>query len=227
MASRWQENYQLYRRYVRNIALLYQKRKDIQTYVELLLSLSVIAIFGLFAIRPTVVTITSLFTEIETKEETIAKLDSKIDALTRAQTLFDQNRIQLALVDSVVPDEPLPDIFTRQFEGLTQLNSTELLSVNVGEVDILGTANIVAQQQINDEDIEVDLYPEELDSVEFGADVGGTFDTLTTLIREVENMRRPLFGDSVTLRIADDDELSSDQLIFSITGRAPFLRSGN
>src|SRR5688572_25729197 len=95
-----QENYQLYKRYIKNIALIYQRRKDVRVYIELLLSLSVIIIFSIFAIRPTVITIIDLNREIEDKELIVDRLDQKLVALDAATTTFNQNRRTIALADT-------------------------------------------------------------------------------------------------------------------------------
>src|SRR3989344_2050602 len=175
MAARWQQNYQLYRRYLRNLSLMYQRREDVQTYVELLLTMSVIIIFALFAIRPTFVTITELAVQIDSKEDTIEQLDQKIDSLSEAQDLFNQNRVAIALVDSTIPNEPLPDIFTRQFEGLTKKKE------------------------------EVDLFPVDASSWEYSWDVGGSYDKLFLLLKEIEKMRRPLFIDQISLYLSKNE----------------------
>ena len=223
MAARWQQNYQLYRRYLRNLSLMYQRREDVQTYVELLLTMSVIIIFALFAIRPTFVTVTELAVQIDSKKDTIKQLDQKIDSLSEAQDLFNQNRVAIALVDSTIPNEPLPDIFTRQFEGLTQKNETTVLNISAGEVKVFGST-VSDKPQVETKTKkkeEVDLFPVDASSWEYSGDVGGSYDKLFLLLKEIEKMRRPLFIDQISLYLSKN-EFNLD-LTMSVSARVPYL----
>src|SRR3989344_2584626 len=96
MAVRWRQDSGVYRKYLQNIVVLYQSRQDIQIFTEMLLSLGTIIIFGLFAIKPTLVTIAELITEQRAKNETIAIMDQKINNLVEAQTLFETEKDRLA-----------------------------------------------------------------------------------------------------------------------------------
>lgn len=218
--SAWQENYQLYKRYVKNIALIYNKRKDVRNYIELMLSLSVIVIFGMFAIRPTFITIVELRQSINAKERTLELLNNKIDDLDRAQQVKVQFQNQLALLNTAVPDGPLPVVFARQIEGLAKRHNAQLFSIETQGVSIIGSQRQVPQEEIDPE--ETDRYPTESDSVEFTFDIIGTYQNIMELIADLERLRRPIFIDSMQMRTSDDS-VESGFVVLSVTGRVPFI----
>ena len=61
------------------------KRKKTQAYTMFILSLFTISFFSIFAIRPTLKTVTSLHREIEDLEKIDEKLTTKINQLISAQ----------------------------------------------------------------------------------------------------------------------------------------------
>lgn len=201
-----QENYQLYKRYVKNIALIYQRRKDIRAYIELLLSVSVIVIFSIFAIRPTILTIIDLNREIEEKQIVVDTLNSKIRDLDAAQDIYNKNRRTIALADSAVPNGPLPDIYARQVEGLAKKNGVVIIGMLTSRATITSNSEAMAISSEN---------------LEFSINISGEFSEIKDFLVDFNNMRRPLFTDSQTLRLMDEDE--NDRIVLSITGRVPYI----
>ena len=88
----WKKNYVRYRSYFLDIAGRYKERTDIRVYLEILLSLTTISIFSIFALRPTLLTIGGLIKDIEAKKATLVKMDEKMKNLSQAQNLYDQER---------------------------------------------------------------------------------------------------------------------------------------
>lgn len=213
-----QENYQLYKRYIKNIALIYQRRKDIRAYIELLLSLSVVIIFSIFAIRPTVITIIDLNREIEEKTLIVQRLDNKLAALDQAAANFNQNRRTVALADTAIPDGPLPELYARQLEGLAKVSEVTLLGMNVDRVNITDGA----PSQVNAEaESATDSFPTTSSSINITADIAGSFTNLLEFLQQFERMRRPTFFDQVDLRLRNDT--NGNDLVLSIAGRAPYI----
>jgi len=81
MANSWKDNYARYKDFFLNILRVYYAKPNIKIYLELILSLTTIVIFSIFAIKPTVLTIIELNKEIQAKEETVRKINQKLDAL--------------------------------------------------------------------------------------------------------------------------------------------------
>lgn len=74
-----------------------------KAYGMMILSLFAIAFFGIFAIRPTVLTIISLQSEIREDEKIDKQLGQKINSLTRAQDILDQNASKQYLLKEALP----------------------------------------------------------------------------------------------------------------------------
>ena len=216
-----QENYQLYKRYVKNIALIYQRRKDVRAYIELLLSLSVVIIFSIFAIRPTIITIIDLNREIEEKSLIVSRLDNKLSALDQASTVFNQNRRTIALADTAIPDGPLPELYARQMEGLARKNEVTLLGMTIDRVSISAPVNPTGAEVTDAAAGSIDSFPTTSSSILVTLDVTGNFTQLLIFLQELERMRRPTFFDQVDVRLRN--ETNGNDLILSVTGRVPYI----
>src|SRR4030042_569746 len=118
MALGWRNQYLRYRELFFNIIAVYKQRTDLKVFLEILLSLVTISFFGIFALKPTFLTIGQLITEVRGKEETVAKMEQKINDLNMAQSFFSQQPEKISLVKSAIPEIPEPQTFVRQIEGL-------------------------------------------------------------------------------------------------------------
>ena len=96
----WRNNYLRYKTYFLNVLGRYRERADVRVYLEILLSLTAISIFSVFALRPTLLTIAELIKEIESKKLTLTQMEEKINNLSQAQTLFDRERGKIVLLDT-------------------------------------------------------------------------------------------------------------------------------
>ena len=66
-----------YQKYRSELVKLYDKKQS-WVYTSLILTVLTISFFMIFALRPTLLTIASLFGEIRQKEEAVEELDRKI-----------------------------------------------------------------------------------------------------------------------------------------------------
>jgi hypothetical protein len=222
----WRKNYLRYKSYFLNVAGQYRERADVKVYLEILLSLATVTVFSIFALRPTLLTIAELIKEIETKNGTISIIDSKIQDLSKAQRLNDQQKANIALLKIAIPQEPSPDIFARQVEVLTQQNQTPLSSFSLGKTLILGenTSN-PGPAQVAGNPNSSKVQPDEL-GFSVQTKVGITeYLKASTLLGEIEKMRRPVGINSFTFSSAEDKEENKKILIFTITGYIPYLKT--
>ena len=70
---------------------------------ELFLTIGAITFFAMFAIKPTIITMTELVKEIEDKRKTSQLLSNKIAALSTVQTEYFSLGKQLSVIDEVLP----------------------------------------------------------------------------------------------------------------------------
>ena len=88
MALGWKKDYLRYKSFFLNVLAIYKQRTDLHLFSEILLSLITILLFGIFAIRPTLLTIAQLVKDIRGKEATLALMDQKINSLNRARAIL-------------------------------------------------------------------------------------------------------------------------------------------
>jgi len=217
----WRKNYLRYKSYFLNVAGQYKQRADIKVYLEILLSLATVTVFSIFALRPTLLTIAELIKEIETKNETISLIDSKIQDLSKAQLLSDRQKANISLLQIAIPQEPSPDIFTRQVELLTQRHLTPLSSFTIGKATILGetTSNTTnEEEETSIESAKLTFSVKTDDSI-------SNFSDSVNLLGEIEKLRRPVGIESFTFSTSEDKEEEKQILTFTISGFLPYLRS--
>lgn len=224
MATAWQQNYEIYRRYVRNLSLLYQKRQDLQMFTELLLTLSATAIFAIFAIRPTLITIIGLNKDISGKEQTTAQLDAKIQALADAQMLYDRNVNTINLIHQAIPDRPYPVLFARQIEGLSSVHNLSLIGMNTENIPVIGasSANTVAPTTTSGEANQaVDNFPQTAQEFEFELNLVGNYESISNFLVDFEALRTPMYQDTLNIQISETE--FAGQLLLSISGRIAYF----
>jgi len=101
-------------KYLRRVRpYLTQPEKKVYTIVGM--TLLALLVFIPLAIRPTLTTLSRLLKEIEDGQTALVKLDTKIAALSQAQTNYrqlepDQNLLESALPDTATVDELLEDL---------------------------------------------------------------------------------------------------------------------
>lgn len=212
MAISFRTDYYRYRRYLTNISALYQK-KQYRAYTGLILSLFTIAFFAFFAIRPTIVTITSLMKEIEDKEMVAQKLEEKINALSRARSEYDAISTQLPLVEDALPQKTNPSLLVRQIETLAAQNSVILQSVQFGETPLLG------EKEFKSKSTETKLKEKGLSAISFSVSVSGSYQNLKSFLQNLEELRRLIIPSSFAFKI----EQKGESLVLSISGEAYYL----
>lgn len=74
--------------------------------VEISATFILITFFMLFAIKPTILTISSLWGEIQSKQLLKSQLGTKIDNVVKAQDIFSQIQERYQVVDDSLPDRP-------------------------------------------------------------------------------------------------------------------------
>jgi len=184
-------------------------------FLEVLLSLATISLFSLAALRPTIITITELIKEIETKKEIVEKMDKKIETLTQAQSLYDQEISRIRLLETSIPKEPYPDFLLRQLEGLLAKHANSPNSINLNETVLLGSSKPKGLAKEGD----ILGIAEE---IPFSINTTADYQLLYSFLYDIEKLRRPISFNSVTLNTVETSEEKG--LILSIEGSTPFLK---
>lgn len=184
-------------------------------FLEILLSLATISIFSLLALRPTVITIAGLIKEIETKKETVSRMDEKIQKLAQAQDLYDREIRRVQLLATSVPKEPSPVAFVRQIEGLSGKHSVSILAMSLKEVTLIGDGEI--KQVETPESVPRDGAGE----LPFAINTTASFPSLFNYLTDLEKTRRPVKLDSLTIKSTEAEE--GKTLLLVVEGQIPYF----
>lgn len=143
----WRKNYQRYKSYFSSIISKYKNRDDIKNYIEIVLSLITVAIFSLFALRPTLLTIAELLKQIDQNSKLIQEMDKKIKNITRAQVLNDRERTKIEILSKLIPNEINPEIIIKQIEELSKKNEVSISTINIGSGSVLGSITPITSKE--------------------------------------------------------------------------------
>ncbi len=219
MALGWRKDYLRYRSYFLNIVNIYKRRADLKSFLELLLTLAALSFFAFFALKPTLLTVIELLKEIEAKEETISKMNTKIENLQKAQTLYLQEEASISLLKTAVPNDPAPDLFVRQVEGLAVNYPVNLLGITIGEITLLGPEKEQRSKK------EITPLPENSKGITFSVSIAGSYQGVSNFLSALEDMRRPIRIDALNLLSPKLEE--TQNLVLVVTGRTPYLKENS
>jgi Tfp pilus assembly protein PilO len=184
--------------------------------MELFLSLATVSLFGIFAIRPTLITIAELLKEIESKKQIISTMNEKIQNLNQAQSLYDEEKQNIDLLKSAIPKEAEPDRYVRQIEGVVSQNPVTILSLSLGKTNLLGGETSAATSADNAP------LPEGASGLSFTINASSDFPVLALFVSSLESLRRPYQLDSLVINTSETE--TTKELILVITARAPYLK---
>lgn len=106
--------------------------KKTASYFTLTLSLLTLSFFGLFAIRPTLVTAISLIKKVSDLRKLYVDYEDKIGSLIRAQSAYEQIRNDIHLFDKALPTNPS---FSKLARAIEKFASQEDFVINQFQID--------------------------------------------------------------------------------------------
>jgi len=184
-------------------------------YMEILLSLVTISFFGIFALRPTLLTISQLVVEIKSKKETIALMDTKINNLKNAQEILLQETNRIPLLDTSVFSAPKPDVVARQFEGLANKHAVNIQTLSFDKMVLVGNSITTITSK------ELKPLPESSGVMNVSIGVTGSYQGLYPFLKDVENLRIPIQID--TFEIGSKKSEEETVLTLVVSARIPYL----
>lgn len=214
MDNNWKKDYQRYRNFISNIIERYKSKPNLKIYLELMMSITTIVIFVIFAIRPTIITILELNKEIQKKEVVLTQLKTKVKNLQTAGNLIRSEALNIRYVDLAIPTKSNPETLIKQLEELSNQNSLNLMSVTLSDVVIFG--DTVTQKKKRGEI----ALPENAMELPFTLSAAGSYQNIINYLKAIENMKRPVMIDNLSINsnIKDTEKI----IVLTITGRVPF-----
>lgn len=185
-------------------------------FMEVILSLVTISFFGVFALRPTFLTISTLLKEINTKKETITKMNTKIKNLQTAQQILSEESLRIPILELSVPTFPQPQIFVHQIEGIAAGANVSVLGIRVDETSLKGDVPIKSQTVKSDS-----KFPANIGSMGFSVSTSGSFQNLSSFLKNLENLRSPIKVDLLGINLSKREE--GNILTLVVSGKVPYL----
>lgn len=214
MGPNWKKNITRYQNYFLYIRTFYNKRPDIKMFLEIFLSLGTIALFSLLALRPTLLTIAGLLTEIKEKKEILSQMDKKIRDLDTAQNVYQNNSNNISLLSIAVPSQPQPEKITRQVEGLAKKYNLGLTGMSVGETYLVGS------KQSKKMDKTLTPLPSGAEGLEISVNVSGAYQGILEFLKALEKLRMPILTDATTIASVKSETVQN--LILTVAGRSVY-----
>lgn len=210
------ENLHKYNRYYTYIEHLSQK-KEVQTSGGLILSLLVIALFGLLALKPSFTTISQLLKEKEEATVINQKLQEKITNLNLAKKNYDQIVVAKTAIDESLPTKPELSKLITQIELLAQKSSVTLISVSFDPL------NLKDDKGIGKKEAKIADANEEI----FKITINGEFESLKNFVNSLQNNRRINYIEQITIseknlnkEKPDNEKSINNTLNLTIAGKA-------
>jgi hypothetical protein len=220
MASTWRGQYYRYRDFSYNLLAIYKQRADVQAFLEIILSLSTLIIFVIFAIKPTALTMVSLNKEINAKEQTLAELNQKITNLQIANSNYSQNSQYLPDIDNAIFSKPQPDTVSKQIMGMAIKNGVTVSGISIGETVIVGKYKNQSAQNPNQTSV-VKPLPDGAYSLPVSISINGEYANIKQFLIDIENVRVPIKIDNIILGTSkSENETNITELI---NARIPYL----
>lgn len=223
MAVNLRTDYVRSQRYLTDIVALYKRRPDLKAFMEILLSLGTIGVFAMFALRPTLLTISNLLTEIKSKEETIAQMDEKLGNLSIAQQILQQQKPVIDLLKDAVPTDSKLDAYIRQVEGLISRNSLQVFALSSGEITLIGNKTIPPTATTQNQEISEADFPASAIPIEVNLAVSGGYPSIAAFLNNLSNLRRPILFDSVNFATTQVE--NGQTLVLTVGGRIPYIKT--
>jgi Tfp pilus assembly protein PilO len=160
--------------------------------VELFMTISTVIIFAVFAIRPTLLTMSDLIKELNDKKELNALLKEKVASLQSAQNEYLAAQDRLGVLDEAIPSTPKFEEAVLIIEKIASDNKLLISSMDAKEVP-------------KEPDDKVDIDAQKRVSRPILVTVTGDYPTIRHFIEDLRNSQRTLIVSSVIFTTYEDE----------------------
>lgn len=194
------------RKYLEYLKILPSIREEkAKAYMTLALTFAAISIFGLFAINPTLSTITQLHKQIEDMETLKEALTVKSASLSKLESSYQNIAQDISQLMIVIPQIPNAPYLMGQLLALSQKNSVTITNMQSLQVDLQ------KQRQENQES-----------SFVFTVDAEGGYEDLMRFVTDLSSANRLLTYEKLTMSSAEGGSATAGGVRLSIRARAFF-----
>ena len=112
------------------------KNKKTASYLTITLSLMAFSFFGLFALRPTLITAVSLIKSVSDLKALNTEYENKIAGIIKAQSEYEQMREELPLLSIALPDNAYFDQVASVFEKLATTSNVTIAQIQMDSTSV-------------------------------------------------------------------------------------------
>ncbi len=176
--------------------------------MELLLSLGLVIFLAIFAIQPTLLTMSDLIQERKEKIDLLAKLESKVLALRGAQDLYAQAQTKLSDLNEAIPPQPQLIRSLKIIEKLASENNVIIKSLSVSKIP--------EEKAITDTTVK-------LSKVDLTASmsISGDFLNIRAFVQALQNSKRSFVVENVTFNL--EESRGEKKLNAMVTLSQPYM----
>ena len=176
--------------------------------LELFFSLFAIIFFAVFAIQPTLKTMTELVKEIEDKRALSEKMDQKIASLSTAQTQYQEYNDQFYLLEDAIPRSANLVSSLKMIEKLASESNLVISSINLSDVpDDLNIASPDSAERV---------------ILTFNVSVVGDYLDMRRFVEALMNSRRMLIVDQINFSLGNTQDFQ--YLTATVRINAPYYQ---
>lgn len=158
--------------------------------LELILTISLILFLAIFAIRPTLLTMSDLLKEIEDKTTLNERLTQKVAALSTAQNEYLAYEPRISVLDDAIPS--IPEI----------VNALKIIEKIAAEERVIISS--ISVNQVPDGDEELEFTKKQLIQVPISISLIGDYPSTRRFVEALKENRRTFVIDTVVFS-ADED----------------------
>ena len=176
--------------------------------MELFLTIGLVLLLAIFAIQPTINTMSELIKEIETKEKLEKDLTQKVAALQTAQTQLSIAQNRLTLLEEALPTNPEVIFTTKLIEKMAADSKILINNLSIAEIPKETSGS-------------VPVGPKSKKNLRLIVNVTGDYPAIRLFVEAIKNSRRSLIVESVIFTIEEDR--GAKNLKSTLTINAPYF----
>lgn len=208
------ENYKTYvtryRKYYAQNIVPFMKSKYATAYSMIILSLFTISFFGMFAIKPTLTTITELRRQIDDSKQLDGALQNKINQVIAAQEEYQLIKDFVPAINSALPNRPELASVLSDVENLAADYDATISAIQVNSITYIPQSS---QSATLNKTVAEDEQPILIDMT---IKLDGTYKQISAFLQKLLTMRRTVTAQ--TMELSPDSEQASLNLVLKING---------
>ncbi len=176
----------------------------IKTYGSLIFTILALIIFIVFAIKPTLETISVLQKELTLQRETLVKITKKSEDLSLARKNYQQiNQNTKLKIQTAIPKNIDLSKLIKSLEETTLTSQASISALQFQPIIIEKSNNYASLKEID-----------------FTFNIEGSFETLKDILKNLSNTERSITLDNVSLNKIE----GSNTLLMSVSGKGYYLQ---